>query len=616
MTLTMSLSKAIKGATKPKYDEYAKDKYIENIQEYLSNNSGKSDVAQFLDILKPRLSNDIETSAFSNISFKSHILLHQCLLLTPRDAKKYQIWDGIAAYQKNNTLLPLVDHKLSHSSPDYRLSSAYSRYLSQRIHDFDKLELDTITEKKSNTSVVDNASSANIDSTSSGLLDQAQAAMIQLRLGMDCLFSNDMLELPAFLQCYQLLAVDMATLFKFLNLAIVLALQNFFSLARPDAERTLFIYKEFTQLQISEDVSSFVSLAANGSTKEDLDIPTPLKQSQKSICELTKALESYLFSSSQVQPTEQEEKQEYEHEPEQTEESTEDLDAEYTTASRYLTNNSNQSKDSFNSYHIPAPSFAESIPETISSSVYSANSPYIGGHDNFSSSSPSIPPQTPTRSMQQHYQNHLSTIPQSETLATIKGNSFIDENFSSSSNTSLSPITSEETKYLTNNSNNNNNIGRFSDYTYRSSSVASTSSLDVSKTPTSSINGPSPITPPNNNNNKNNNSNNSKVIVNTSPLIETGDNDNSSSLKFNLNLPIKNDEKIEKNNDWINEMFDSLVETNTPSLDLDTSNISLSSFEEEDSKPLPPPPSTLHHSQSMLHIKTKNIFKAFRKTSA
>lgn len=491
-----SLSRAVKGATKSK-DDVSKDKYLDLIQAHLSDNA---DISDFLALLKPRLYDDYQSTSFSHISFKAHVLLHKKILSTIV-SPRYKLWDAMISYQNDNkvTLLPPLDHKLAHSSSDYRLLSAYNRYISQRVGDFNKLQLDPIVEKHKGSSVVDNANSANISLTSSGLLDQAQSVIIQLRLILDCLFTKEMFDSPLYLQCYDLLARDATTLFRFLNLAIVLALQSFFSLARPDAERTLFIYKEFTQLQISDDVKAFVAQAPNSTSSEDLKIPSALQQTPKSITELTKALESYLFSSSQ-------------------------------------SNTRPSSKSS--SSHATTPSIADSIPETVASSVYST--------------SPKIEEQefNPTPKLEQ-------------------------QPFSHQSYTSLSPVSSAETRFGSN-------------YTYKNRSTSSESpSLDVTRTPSSSTNGLSPVTPP-----------------------------SGSTTTIQRTLTIKGDNNNNPSNDW-NDIFDSLIQSDAPSLDLDTSRISLHTKRslESDIKPLPPPPSTLREAHSTLQLKTKNIFKALRKSN-
>lgn len=158
--------------------------------------------------------------------------------------------------------------------------------------------MDPIREKIDGTSLVDtpHRHKLHLPETSVDLLNQIQCSVQQIRLILSCIFDDTCLNHPLYSYCYGLVAMDISILFRFLNLALVAALQNFFSLPRDCAERTLFAYKEYTQLQLAEEVHTFVNLGPNAVSIKDLDIPGPLRQDELAVKQLTKSLEDFLYS--------------------------------------------------------------------------------------------------------------------------------------------------------------------------------------------------------------------------------------------------------------------------------------------------------------------------------
>ncbi|KAF5106577.1 hypothetical protein DV453_003815 [Geotrichum candidum] len=191
-------------------------------------------------------------------------------------------------------ILPNLAHSLPQASGVNRLVSAYNRYLRERVLHYRQLQLDPITEKVHKTSIVDDENYASQD-FSNPLLSQIQCVIQQIRLLLACIFNDQTLNHPLYYYCYNLVAKDLSILFRFLNIALVIALQNFFTLSTSNAERTLFAYKEYTQLQIPEEVLSYVRQAPNAVSPADLEIPQALKQDKKAITTLTKSLENYLY---------------------------------------------------------------------------------------------------------------------------------------------------------------------------------------------------------------------------------------------------------------------------------------------------------------------------------
>lgn len=202
--------------------------------------------------------------------------------------------ETLSNQSSKQNILPNLAHSLPQASDSNRLVSAYNRYLRERVLHYKQLQLDPITEKVYKTSIVDDESYASQD-FSNTLLSQIQCVTQQIRLLLACIFTDEALAHPLYHYCYNLVAKDLSILFRFLNIALVIALQNFFTLSTANAERTLFAYKEYTQLQIPEEVMNYVRQAPNAVNTADLAIPQALRQDQKAITALTKSLENYLY---------------------------------------------------------------------------------------------------------------------------------------------------------------------------------------------------------------------------------------------------------------------------------------------------------------------------------
>ncbi|KAF5094144.1 hypothetical protein D0Z00_003682 [Geotrichum galactomycetum] len=202
--------------------------------------------------------------------------------------------EALSSQSSKQKILPNLAHSLPQASGVNRLVSAYNRYLRERVLHYRQLHLDPITEKVHKTSIVDDENYASHD-FSNTLLSQIQCVIQQIRLLLACIFNNEALNHPLYYYCYNLVAKDLSILFRFLNIALVIALQNFFTLSTSNAERTLFAYKEYTQLQIPEEVLNYVRQAPNAVSAADLEIPQALRQDQKAITTLTKSLENYLY---------------------------------------------------------------------------------------------------------------------------------------------------------------------------------------------------------------------------------------------------------------------------------------------------------------------------------
>lgn len=196
--------------------------------------------------------------------------------------------------KKKQPFFPNLAHTIPQSAEVNRLISAYNRYLRERVLHYRQLKIDPICEKVAGTSIVDNGYLAS-KSLSETLLSQLQCVIQQIRLLLACIFPPVLLKQPLYAYCYGVVAKDLSLLFQFLNAALVIALQQFFTLSRAHAETTLFIYKEYTQLQIGEEVLAFLNQAPNSVNETDLHIPQELLQDSNSVRDLTKSLENYLF---------------------------------------------------------------------------------------------------------------------------------------------------------------------------------------------------------------------------------------------------------------------------------------------------------------------------------
>lgn len=340
-----SLQKAIKGATKPK-DAPPKEKYLLAVQRCLAHDD-EAAFAQLSQLLLPKL----EAPSLV-VALKAHLVVHH--LVSDDSLKKYAFLRFISRYYTsqqrssvcmmgpavlplevvpntnttttssshqpkkasltanlfrrpatNNSaaldelaskskqpFLPNLAHSLSQSAEQNRLLSAYNRYLRERVLHYRQLKLDPIREKVHGTSIVD---SPEEKVSSEALLAQIQCVVQQIRLLLDCIFPPAFLDHPLYAYCYGMVAKDLSILTRFLNLALVMALESFFTLSRANAEAILFIYKEYTQLQVCDEVCEFVGRAPTTVDPKDLAIQPELPQDPKAVHELTKSLENYLF---------------------------------------------------------------------------------------------------------------------------------------------------------------------------------------------------------------------------------------------------------------------------------------------------------------------------------
>lgn len=312
-TPSSEIQKDVRGATNPK--KAYSEKYQNNVASFVQQNyNNKQQLEAFFDCLSVKLISSDVISAF-----RAHHLFH-INVFSDIGVHPHYKYSTVKIFVDSQVILPNLALSNKHfKSPLGGLLKAYNRYLNQRLLDFSRLKIDIIREKryerKTGTSPYGSSAATTSASTPSvstlsidfeltaDYLKHTQCALYQLRLILDCLFPNDIIQDQTLLPIYNLLAIDMSILFSIICDALVLLLQNFFSLIRPDAERTLFLYKEFTQLELPQEVLNFVDMAPNMANPHDLNIPSAIKKDPEGIKKLTKALESYLYAEEQVTPT-------------------------------------------------------------------------------------------------------------------------------------------------------------------------------------------------------------------------------------------------------------------------------------------------------------------------
>jgi hypothetical protein len=319
--MTIKIEKAIKRATKPKASPI-KDKYITAIIESATK---EKDFAIITQLLLPR----INKLSSVHTCLKGHMVFHNLLSLSDYSFWKFllqsyrgqscsSIYSSFQLYSikidNNDTnpsnkseiavksirmanYLPNLIHMLSQNFEITRLASYYNRYLRERLLHYKHLRIDIITEKLNASSFVDNRYVLSLLDNPGFALDQLQCALQQMKLILDCNLSpctKDLGELC--MQLLNMLAMDLAVIFSFVNLALVSVLQHFFTLPKIYAEKVLFIYKEYTQLSLCHDVKTFVQSAQVSVSESFMQIPSSLKLDSKSITSLTKSLETYLYN--------------------------------------------------------------------------------------------------------------------------------------------------------------------------------------------------------------------------------------------------------------------------------------------------------------------------------
>ncbi|KAF2437006.1 ANTH-domain-containing protein [Tothia fuscella] len=138
----------------------------------------------------------------------------------------------------------------------------YSEYLVQRATSFAQTKTDYVREGEGRLKRL---------SIEKGLLRETESIQEQIRALLRCDFLTNDAENDISLTAFRLLTMDLLILFHVMNEGMVNILEHFFEMSKPDAERTLNIYRTFVKQ--TDLVVNYLSVARHYEHVTRLEIP-------------------------------------------------------------------------------------------------------------------------------------------------------------------------------------------------------------------------------------------------------------------------------------------------------------------------------------------------------
>ncbi|KAI2626131.1 ANTH-domain-containing protein [Hypomontagnella submonticulosa] len=259
--MSSSFEKSVKGATKIKAAP-PKTKYIEHI--LVATHSGEAGVGEVFRALQFRLRDSTWT-----VVLKSLITIHLMIREGSPDAT-------LAYLAKHRNMLAISS--FTDAQIQGRNIRHYAGYLAERVRAYRETRVDWVRAKETRLEKL---------SVDKGLLRETEAVQHQLTALLKC----DVLEDPEneiTITVFRLLVLDLLSLFQVLNQAMINILGHFFEMSRPDAERALEIYQNFTKQ--TDYVVQYLAVARQWEPHTRVEVPK-LKHAPVN---LRRQLEEYL----------------------------------------------------------------------------------------------------------------------------------------------------------------------------------------------------------------------------------------------------------------------------------------------------------------------------------
>ncbi|KXT17161.1 hypothetical protein AC579_355 [Pseudocercospora musae] len=261
--MSSSFEKSVKGGTKVKAAP-PKSKYVEHI--LLATQSGEAGVAEVFRTLTHRLRDSTWT-----VAFKALIIVHLMI--------KEGVQDVTLSYLAVAPRNRLAINTFTDVQTQGQNIRVYSEYLLSRAIAYERSKCDFVRsgEGRMKRLTVDK-----------GLLRETEVVQSQIKALVRCdLLSNDV-ENEISLTAFRLLTRDLLDLYNVENEAVMNVLSHYFEMSRPDAERSIAIYKNFCKQ--TEQVVQYLSVARQYEYATRLEIPK-LKHAPTS---LAASLQEYL----------------------------------------------------------------------------------------------------------------------------------------------------------------------------------------------------------------------------------------------------------------------------------------------------------------------------------
>ncbi|KAI1479354.1 ANTH-domain-containing protein [Daldinia eschscholtzii] len=259
--MSSSFEKSVKGATKIKAAP-PKTKYIEHI--LVATHAGEAGVGEVFRALQFRLRDSTWT-----VVLKSLITIH----LMIREGSPDATLAYLAKHRSQLAIGSFTDAQIQGRNIRH-----YAGYLAERVRAYRDTRVDWVRAKETRLEKL---------SVDKGLLRETEVVQHQLTALLKC----DVLEDPEneiTITVFRLLVLDLLALFQVLNQAMINILGHFFEMSKPDAERALEIYQNFTKQ--TDYVVQYLAVARQWEPHTRVEVPK-LKHAP---INLRRQLEEYL----------------------------------------------------------------------------------------------------------------------------------------------------------------------------------------------------------------------------------------------------------------------------------------------------------------------------------
>ncbi|CAN8100922.1 unnamed protein product [Discula destructiva] len=243
--MAASFEKSVKGATKIKAAP-PKTKYIEHI--LVATHSDEQGVAEVFRALQHRLRDSTWT-----VVFKSLITVHLMIREGSPDVT-------LAYLAKHRNMLAVS--MFSDAQTQGRNIRHYANYLSERARAYRDTKIDWVRGRDSRLEKL---------SVDKGLLRETEAVQNQLSALLKCDVMDNEPENEITITVFRLLVLDLLALFQVLNHALINILGHFFEMSRPDAERAMEVYRNFTKQ--TDMVVQYLSVARQYEHHTRVEVP-------------------------------------------------------------------------------------------------------------------------------------------------------------------------------------------------------------------------------------------------------------------------------------------------------------------------------------------------------
>ncbi|KAI9051974.1 hypothetical protein LZ554_004228 [Drepanopeziza brunnea f. sp. 'monogermtubi'] len=243
--MASSFEKSVKGATKIKAAP-PKSKYIEHI--LIATHSGESGVAEVFRALQNRLRDSTWT-----VVFKSLITVHLMIREGSPDVT-------LAYLARHRNMLAISS--FSDVQTQGRNIRHYTNYLSERARAFRDTKTDFVRAAENRLEKM---------TVEKGLLRETETVQHQITALLKCDVLDNEPENEITITVFRMLVLDLLAMFRVMNLAVINILGHFFEMSRPDAERALEIYKNFTRQ--TEFVVQYLVTARQYEHQTRLEVP-------------------------------------------------------------------------------------------------------------------------------------------------------------------------------------------------------------------------------------------------------------------------------------------------------------------------------------------------------